>query len=139
MRSRLLAGLSCSLAALASAYLLFVPTYSTVSAMSSSNGQTRFERSSATLLEVSPRSLLVLIFPVALTAATVFVPQRAPKLARRARVTAGFLLLAFVLFGAFSIGLLYLPAAGVMMLAAGTVGDAEGPRSPGGRSARADR
>lgn len=121
MRSRLLAGLSCSLAALASAYLAFVPTYSGVSAISSSNGETVVERSSATLLETNPQSLPLLIFPVALTAAALLVPQASPRLARRIRATAAFVLLAFVLFGAFSIGLLYVPAAGVMMLAAGAV------------------
>ena len=124
MRSRLLAGLSCSLAALASAYLAFVPTYSSISAFSSSNGEMLVERSSETLLETSPQSLLLLIFPVALTAATLLVPRGSPKVARRTRATAAFLLLAFVLFGAFSIGLLYVPAAGVMMLAAGSVDDA---------------
>ena len=123
MKSRLLSGLSCSLAGLASAYLALVPTYSGVSSMSSSNGDTLIERSSATLLETNPGALPLLIFPLALTAATVLAPSRAPKMARRIRATAGFLLLAFVLFGAFSIGFLYLPAAGVMMLAAGAVED----------------
>ena len=95
-----------------------------MSATMSTDGAARFETANQSLLEVNgPGVALFLMFPVVVSAATLLVPRRLPTVARRVRATAGFLLFAFVLFGAFSIGLFYIPAAGVMMLAAGRVDD----------------
>lgn len=115
--------LSFGLALLASVLLAVVPTYSGVEAVKATDAPATGRSFRATLIEVNgPRVLTLLAFPVMVSAATLL-PWRRRVLFRVTVVAAG-LLFAFAIFGAFSIGLFYVPSAGVMFLAAGQAADA---------------
>ncbi len=96
---------SLVLATAAAAFFFIVPVYTG----SFPNG-----RYSATLLHVNGmRVLIPLLFPVVLALAALTFRKRA------VRIVAGILMGGFVIIGGFSIGLLYVPAAIAMLLAAG--------------------
>ena len=91
------------MAVAAATYLIVWPTYS---------GFTGGRPVEATVLQVNgPASLIGLLFPVLIT----FVPLLVRK--QWARIAAAILTGGFSLIGAFTIGLFYLPAAFVMLLA----------------------
>jgi hypothetical protein len=96
---------------------LFLPASRSTSVSSSSSGETTSATSTETLLESEGTSvLLVLAVPVVLVGIALL--TRRSRHARRLRLTTGGLLFAAGLLGAASIGLFYLPAA-VLLLVAG--------------------
>ena len=136
MTSRRWALLSSALATLASGAWLVVPSYSGVEAVATTAGTETGRAFSATLLDVNgPRVLPLLAFPIAVgLLALVPLPRslRFPVL-----VTASVLLSGFVVFGAFSIGLFYVPAAVAMCFATGRALEATAMRRVAARSTSA--
>jgi hypothetical protein len=109
------------LAAGASLLLLWLPVYATLSA-SHSLGPNGVESSTsagrnATLLEVNGvRALIPLLIPVALALAPLLVPGASTR--RMATCICAAALAVFVILAGFSIGMLYIPSAIALVLAA---------------------
>ncbi|HEU4642597.1 MAG TPA: hypothetical protein VFS44_09090 [Gemmatimonadaceae bacterium] len=108
-------------AAAVAAYFLLGPAYRWATSaihVSAEQAPTRVEATgTATLLAVNgPRALIALLLPVLLTALPLL--ARRPATRRRLAGAAAVLLGVFVLLGAASVGLFYLPAALALVLAA---------------------
>ncbi len=104
MRTRLVL-LALALAAIASAFLLLAPT---------GTGTQAGRTVSVTLLQVNGSSVLgLLLVPIVICLIPLLFPGRPPL------ITAFVLLCAFVLVGSFTVGLFYVPAAAVMLVAVG--------------------
>jgi len=105
-----LTAISFWLALAASGFLLIVPTYSGTTYSGSSGVGSPVH---ATLLQVTgPRALIYLVVPVILTLAPMLIPKRG------VRAGSALVLTTLAVISAFSIGLLYLPSAFVLLLAA---------------------
>lgn len=107
--------LSFALAIAAVIFLLITPAYT---------GFDGSRTTHATVLQVNGRqSLIPMLFPVIVALAALIFPTR------EVRIFAAVLMCGFTLLGAFTIGLLYLPAAIVMLITACNASDASTPSS----------
>lgn len=100
-------------------YLLFAPTYETSVSTYGPNSTASSNKISgyATLLDVNgPEILFVLSIPILLALS----PLTFRKHRRAALLGAGALMLCFCILGALSVGMLYLPAALLLLLAGAT-------------------
>jgi hypothetical protein len=115
-----------TLALAASSGLLVLPVYETRTGAATAVGGPSFASGESTLRDhEGPWVLWLLAAPVAVCLATL-VAQRS-RLARAARIVSASLLAPFAILGGASIGLLYLPAAGVMVIAAAYAHRAQSP------------
>lgn len=120
--SRKLAGTRIVIAALAvnaltTVLLLRAPLYGSSASTATSDGRLTARTDSATLFDVNGWNAIVpLLIPVLIAGLPLLAPSRRPAVLGRSM--SAFILLAFVVLGAMTVGLFYLPSALLMTIAA---------------------